>query len=113
MGKGVERIITGSQFNQHPAWSPDGKQIAFLLDGGDGNPEIYVANADGSSVRAPDESRGDGPASHLVARTAGRSRFESDREGSQDVFRDGRGRQETCARLTDPPLRRHVSALVA
>jgi TolB protein len=31
-----------------PAWSPDGKKIAFLSER-DGNPEIYVINADGSA----------------------------------------------------------------
>ena len=33
-----------------PAWSPDGRQIAFESDL-DGDPEIFVMNADGSGVR--------------------------------------------------------------
>ena len=32
-----------------PAWSPDGKKIAFV-SGRDGNNEIYVMNADGTGV---------------------------------------------------------------
>jgi TolB protein len=32
-----------------PAWSPDGKQIAFVSDR-DGNKEIYVMNTDGSKL---------------------------------------------------------------
>ena len=32
-----------------PAWSPDGRRIAFTSER-DGNPEIYVMNADGSGV---------------------------------------------------------------
>ncbi|HEY0734312.1 MAG TPA: hypothetical protein VGD69_05360, partial [Herpetosiphonaceae bacterium] len=34
----------------NPVWSPDGKQIAFVSDR-DGNPEIYVMNADGGEPR--------------------------------------------------------------
>ena len=33
-----------------PAWSPDGRKIAFVSDR-DGNSEIYVMNADGSGQR--------------------------------------------------------------
>jgi TolB protein len=42
----------GSPSNQNylPAWSPDGSRIAFTSNR-DGNPEIYVMNADGSNVR--------------------------------------------------------------
>ena len=32
-----------------PAWSPDGKRIAFYSER-DGNADIYVMNADGSGV---------------------------------------------------------------
>lgn len=35
---------------ESPAWSPDGKQVAFTSTR-DGNQELYVANADGSNVR--------------------------------------------------------------
>ena len=34
-----------------PAWSPDGRQIAFARPVAKGNTEIYVINADGSRPR--------------------------------------------------------------
>ena len=38
-----------------PTWSPDGKKIAFVSFR-DGNPEIYVMNADGSEqIRLTDD----------------------------------------------------------
>jgi TolB protein len=39
-----------SKQNYLPVWSPDGSKIAFTTNR-DGNPEIYVMNADGSGVR--------------------------------------------------------------
>ena len=36
--------------NLDPAWSPDGKQITFV-SGGNGNPEVWVANADGTNLQ--------------------------------------------------------------
>ena len=45
------RYLTDGRFNDgDPAWSPDGRQIAFSSDR-DGNREIYVMGADGGSVR--------------------------------------------------------------
>lgn len=33
------------------ALSPDGSQVAYVASGGDGNPEIFVANLDGTGIR--------------------------------------------------------------
>jgi TolB protein len=39
-----------AESNYLPQWSPDGTRLCFMSNR-DGNPEIYVANRDGSNVR--------------------------------------------------------------
>jgi TolB protein len=48
--KAVTRLTTTNTNDITPAWSPDGRQIAFVSDR-TGHSEIFVMNADGSSVR--------------------------------------------------------------
>lgn len=53
-GSQVTRLTTGAGYDGAPAWSPDGKHIAFVSsrsDPGGGVIEIYVMNADGSNVK--------------------------------------------------------------
>jgi hypothetical protein len=49
-GSGVTRLTSDLAADFDPAWSPDGKQIAFRSQR-DGNDEIYVMQADGSQQR--------------------------------------------------------------
>jgi Tol biopolymer transport system component len=49
-GSGKRRLTHDARQNAEPAWSPDGRKIAFV-SGRDGNAEIYVMNADGSGKR--------------------------------------------------------------
>jgi Tol biopolymer transport system component len=48
-GKNSKRITTHPQEDFAPAWSPDGKQIAFNSKR-DGKPEIYVVNDDATGL---------------------------------------------------------------
>ncbi len=48
-GSDVQRLTNNLAEDKTPAWSPDGKRIAFASDR-DNNFEIYVMNSDGSGV---------------------------------------------------------------
>jgi TolB protein len=48
--KKITTVITGG-INTYSSWSPDMKQIAFRKIIGDGNSEVFLANADGSNQR--------------------------------------------------------------
>lgn len=48
-GSNLQRLTSTAAFDVTPAWSPDGRRIAFATER-DGNAEVYVMNADGSGV---------------------------------------------------------------
>jgi Tol biopolymer transport system component len=49
-GTGERRVVGGAAFDGYPAWSPDGRKIAFQTLR-DGDLELFRVNADGSSSR--------------------------------------------------------------
>jgi TolB protein len=80
----LQNPTKGVGTNYLPVFSPDGTRIAFM-SARDGNPEIYVMNADGSNVRRlTNHPAGDGtptwsPNSAQIA-------FVSDRAGSPQIY---------------------------
>ena len=48
-GGEAKQITSGLSFNTQPKFSPDGKKIAFISDGG-GAENLWIANADGSNA---------------------------------------------------------------
>jgi len=91
-----------------PAWSPDGRTIAFVSTR-DGNPEIYVMDKDGGNQRRltfnptgdwrpawlPDST-------HLV--------FVSDRDGNNDVYEIAVPSLEAAPPLSEPELRSVIAS---
>jgi dipeptidyl aminopeptidase/acylaminoacyl peptidase len=98
--------LWGRSLETDPAWSPDGRKIAFVSDR-DGNREIYVANADGSSPRrmtdnpATDQFPAWSPHGSKIA-------FVSDRDGNEEIYvmsgSDGSGQTNLTA---DPAADRY------
>jgi TolB protein len=93
-----ERVLAANAL--HPAWSPNGRQIAFAASR-DGNAGIYVMNADGSEqTRLTDDPSGDffpdwSPDGRKIA-------FTSNRDGNSEIYvMNADGSEQT--RLTDDP----------
>ena len=53
----IARPLASDRVDWYPVWSPDGGRLAFVSER-DGNPEIYVINADGSDQRRLTQSPG-------------------------------------------------------
>jgi TolB protein len=49
-GRGLARLTRDPSIDIAPAWSPDGRQLAFVSDRS-GSPQVYVMDADGANLR--------------------------------------------------------------
>ncbi|MEN3328035.1 MAG: TolB protein [Acidobacteriota bacterium] len=82
-GSSPTQITTAKADDSEPAWSRDGKRIAFVR-GTNGNPEIYVVNVDGSN-----ESRLTfDPGIDMTPNWSpdGKIFFTSNREGKREIY---------------------------
>ena len=78
------RLTDNDAFDAAPAWSPDGRRIAFDSDR-DGNWQIYVMNADGSGVTSLTDN--DAPEGFPAWSPDGRRiAFESTRDGNPELY---------------------------
>jgi WD40-like Beta Propeller Repeat len=102
----ADSVLWAESLETDPAWSPDGRKIAFVSDR-DGNREIYLADADGSSSRrlttnpATDQFPAWSPDGSKIA-------FGSDRDGNEEIYvmsaSDGSGQTKLTA---DPAADRY------
>jgi len=74
-----------SGLNVTPAWSPDGKKIAFCSSLS-GDPEIYVSNADGSGLQRRTFSPSVDISPVWNPKTGNEIAFVSDRSGSPQIY---------------------------
>jgi len=78
------RLTNNSALDGGPAWSPDGRQIAFWSNR-DGKVEIYVMDTDGSNVKRITDNLADdyGPRWSPDSR---KILFDSERDGNKEVY---------------------------
>ncbi len=109
-------ITDGDGFDGEPAWSPDGKYIAFASDrgtrGGRANVDLYVAEADGTIVARLTTERGADSAPDWSP-DGTKIVFESERRrpGSSDIYVVDLVRQEDGGTpIRDGAIRRITAA---
>ena len=98
-GKGLVKLTNLEGTPEHPTWSPDGRRIAFSLDG-----EIYAINADGTGLvnltnfKSTDDSE---PSWSPDGRRIVFVSYDGNREGNSDIYVMNADGSEP-ARLTTP-----------
>jgi Tol biopolymer transport system component len=93
-GSDLQRLTDNSQWDVYPAWSPDGKQIAYL-SWRDSSLDIYIMQADGSDQKLLFDSGGHDADIHWLG---DRIAFTRDSQ-IWIMMEDGSGEFQ----LTDPP----------
>ena len=77
-------VVEPTSYNSGISWSPDGKRFVFMSNGGEGNYDLYLREADGRITRITSDKEKDGhghwsPAHDRIAFISGRS-------GKGDVY---------------------------
>ena len=77
-------VVEPTSYNSGISWSPDGKRFVFMSNGGEGNYDLYLREADGRITRITSDKEKDGhghwsPAHNRIAFVSGRS-------GKGDVY---------------------------
>ena len=77
-------VVEPTSYNSGISWSPDGKRFVFMSNGGEGNYDLYLREADGRITRITSDKEKDGhghwsPAQDRIAFISGRS-------GKGDVY---------------------------
>ena len=85
-GTDVRRLTETSEWATQPAWSPDGKRIAFVRpSGASDNDDIFVMNSDGTKItRLTDHAATDAQPTWSPDGT--RIAFASERDGNWDIY---------------------------
>ena len=84
-GSDLKRLSNNTNYDDMPAWSPDGKKIAFVSDR-HGSPEIYVMNADGARARRLTEDAGPDNALPAWSPDGSRIAYSSERDGNREIY---------------------------
>jgi Tol biopolymer transport system component len=77
-------VVEPTSYNSGISWSPDGRRFVFMSNGGEGNYDLYLREADGRITRITTDKEKDGhghwsPAHNRIAFISGRS-------GEGDVY---------------------------
>ena len=78
-GRAPESFLSSTWSDYAPQWSPDGSRIAFVSDRSGRGPQIWVANKDGTNVKAVSE---------VTGRSQGTPRWSPD---GRSIAYDGQG----------------------